>query len=68
MGEEQLGRELRGDRRRRDSAEDRKSWAMYGFLLTITAVIGWGMWRLDDRSERLFAIVARERAAAAACP
>jgi hypothetical protein len=60
--------ELRDARDRRDQAEGRKGWALYGFLAAITVVVGWGMWRLDDRSERLFALVAQERAAAAACP
>jgi nicotinamide riboside transporter PnuC len=41
---------------------------LYLFLTTIAVIVGWGMWRLDDRSERLFALVAQERAAAAACP
>lgn len=50
---------------RRDFAQD---FVLYAFLLALCVVVGWGMWRLDDRSERLFSVVAASRAAAAACP
>jgi hypothetical protein len=67
---DRLGRleELARERRRRDELEDRKGWALYGLVVAIAVSVGWGMWRLDDRSERLFVLVAQERAAAAACP
>lgn len=68
MDTEELERDFRRDRAARDQAEGRKGWALYAFLAAITVVVAWGMWRLDDRSERLFLIVAAERAAAGACP
>lgn len=51
--------------RRRENARD---VVLTGFLLGIAVSVGWGMWRLDDRSERLFSIVASSRAAGAGCP
>jgi hypothetical protein len=60
------------ERRREQRAEDRRHWAgdvvLWAFLTAIAVSVGWGMWRLDDRSERLFAVVAAERSAASRCP
>jgi hypothetical protein len=63
-------------RRRQDQHESRIRWrqtfaqdvVLYLFLGAIAVVVAWGMWRLDDRSERLFSLVAQERAAQLACP
>jgi hypothetical protein len=41
---------------------------LYLFLGAVIAGSGLVMWRMDDRSERLFAVVAAERSRAAACP
>lgn len=60
--------ELRHQRRVEDRRYFAQDFVLYGFLAAIAVVVGWGMWRLDDRSERMFAIVAQERAAAPRCP
>jgi hypothetical protein len=41
---------------------------LYLFLGIIIVIVGWGAWRLDDRSERLFAVVAAERSRVPGCP
>jgi hypothetical protein len=57
-----------GERDRHDRREDRKGWALYGLLVVVSFAVGWGMWRLDDRSERMFTLVAEQRRAAGGCP
>lgn len=68
-----MGESLADELRRRNEAgvrrrENARDAVMTGFLALIGASVAWGMWRLDDRSERLFAIVAQGRAAAGSCP
>jgi hypothetical protein len=62
MGGQETQEERQHERRvehRRAFAQDITIGVMLGIVIVIAA---WGMCRLDDRSERLFNIVATERA------
>jgi len=60
--------DLERARLRHERSEDRKGWALYVFLVVICLAVAWGMWRLDDRSERMFELVAQSRPAGPPCP
>jgi hypothetical protein len=61
-----------GDRRQRRRLEDRRAIAqdavLYTFLFVIVALAVWMLVRMDERSERLFDLVASSRASSSACP